>query len=401
MVTVKAAENIIQAQARNFGTETIPFDQALGYVLAEDLRADRDFPPFDRVTMDGIAISYVAFQKGIRTFRMQATQAAGEPAIDLEHETDCLEIMTGAVLPETADTVIRYEDLEITNGAAKVLTKELKKGQNIHFQGKDNKRGEIVATANQVITPALINVAASVGASELKVKSLPRVVVLSTGDELVEVSENPAPYQIRKSNSHTIKAVLQQYKIDAALLHLPDDPETIKTQLQQCLQQYDVILLSGGISKGKFDFVPQVLAELQVEKLFQHVQQRPGKPFWFGKHPDGVLVFAFPGNPVSTFMCLYRYFLPWLQTSVGIKLKPIFARLNTDFTFKPELQYFLQVKLNLNEEAQLVAEPVEGNGSGDLTNLLEAEAFLELPAEVINFKKGEVFRVWPFRLFLT
>ena len=401
MVTVAEAEKIIQAQVRDFGTQTIPFEKALGYVLAEDLIADRDFPPFNRVTMDGIAISFSAFEKGTRIFQIKATQAAGEPAVELATETDCLEIMTGAVLPETADTVIRYEDLEIKNGESEVLIDAVKKGQNIHFRGKDKKQGEVVAAANQFITPVLINVAATVGASELQVKKLPKVVVLSTGDELVEVKEKPAPFQIRKSNSHTIKAVLQAYKVEADLLHLPDEPATIKIQLQNFLQQYDVILLSGGISKGKFDFVPQVLEELQVEKLFQHVQQRPGKPFWFGKHQAGALVFAFPGNPVSTFMCLYRYFLPWLETSLGLPPKKFYACLATDFTFKPELQYFLQVKLHQNEQAKLVAEPVEGNGSGDLANLAEADAFLELPAEISNFKKGEVFRIWPFRQFLT
>ncbi|KAA9346092.1 molybdopterin molybdotransferase MoeA [Adhaeribacter soli] len=397
MVKVAEAEAIIQGQCRDFGAEIIPFDQALGRVLAEDLQADRDFPPFNRVTMDGIAIQFQAFEKGNRSFKIKATQAAGEPAKELQEEADCIEIMTGAVLPQTTDTVIRYEDLEIQNGVATLLTENIKAGQNIHRQGKDKRQGGIVASANQVITPALMNVAASVGATEIKVKKLPRVVVLSTGDELVEVHEKPQPYQIRKSNSYTIQAALQQFKVLAELRHLPDNPEQIRTELLDCLKAYDVILLSGGISKGKFDYVPEVLSELQVETLFQHVQQRPGKPFWFGKHPHGALVFAFPGNPVSTFMCLYRYFFPWLKISFGLDTKKFFACLSTDFTFKPELQYFLQVKLQVSEQGKLVAEPVEGNGSGDLTNLVDADAFLELPAERTHFQAGEVFRVWPFK----
>jgi molybdopterin molybdotransferase len=397
MVKVAEAEAIIQGQCRGFGAETLPFVEAVGRVLAEDLRADRDFPPFNRVTMDGIAIEFQAFEKGIKSFIIKAIQPAGEPAREIEAETDCIEIMTGAVLPQTTDTVIRYEDLEIQNGVARLLTKEIKQGQNVHRQGKDKSLGEIVATSNQVITPALINVAASVGATEIKIKKLPRVIVLSTGDELVEINEKPEPYQIRKSNSYTIQAALQQFKISAELRHLPDNPEQIKAELQDCLKNFDVILLSGGISKGKFDYVPGVLEDLRVETLFQHVQQRPGKPFWFGKHPDSALVFAFPGNPVSTFMCLYRYFFPWLKTSLGLDTKEFYASLSTGFTFKPELQYFLQVKLQVNEQGLLIAKPVEGNGSGDLTNLVDADAFLELPAERTHFKAGEVFRVWPFK----
>lgn len=397
MIKVEEAERIVLEEARDFGVESIPFANALGRILAENLVADRDFPHFDRVTMDGIAISFRAYEKGCRTFRIKATQAAGEPALKLEEESDCVEIMTGAVLPVSADTIIRYEDLEISNGMARVLVEAVVQGQNLHFKGKDKKQGEVIAEASQRVTPALLNAATSVGATALKVKKLPKVVVLSTGDELVEVTENPLPYQIRKSNSYTIQAALRQFNIAADLLHLPDAPETIRTNMQQCLQKYDVILLSGGISKGKFDFVPQVLETLKVKKLIQHVQQRPGKPFWFGKHPAGALVFAFPGNPVSTFMCLYRYFLPWLEASLNLKVPKFFAQLATDFSFKPELQYFLQVKLKCNEKGILVAEPIAGNGSGDLTNLVEADAFLELPAETSFFKAGEAFRIWPFR----
>jgi molybdopterin molybdotransferase len=126
------------------------------------------------------------------------------------------------------------------------------------------------------------------------------------------------------------------------------------------------------------------------------VKQRPGKPFWFGSHDNGALVFALPGNPVSTFMCLHRYLLPWLEKSLGIAQQKVYAVLNEDFTFQPALQYFLQVKLVVDEHARLVAIPVEGNGSGDFANLLDTDAFMELPLERNNFTKGEVHRIWKF-----
>jgi molybdopterin molybdotransferase len=223
------------------------------------------------------------------------------------------------------------------------------------------------------------------------------VVVISSGDELVDVQATPSPYQIRKSNSYMLQAVLAGQGLKADIRHIPDDPEIIKQQLQICLQNYDVLLLSGGISMGKFDYIPQALKDLQVNQVFHKVQQRPGKPFWFGKHDNGVVVFAFPGNPVATFMCTQRYFIPWLNSSLGLAPKqPVYAILDNDFSFQPQLEYYLQVKLNFNEQGQLLATPVEGNGSGDFANLADTDAFMELPLEKNNFKKGEVYRVWVF-----
>lgn len=397
MITVEEAEKIILAQAGDYGAEIIPFDLSLGRVLAENIKADRDLPPFNRVTMDGIAVNYDAIESGISTFKIKATQAAGDEPVDLGEYDDCVEIMTGATLPASADTIIRYEDLEMRAGLATLVTHQIKRGQNIHYKGKDKKKDDLVAGIGQLITPALISMVASVGETELRVKKLPRVVILSSGDELVEVDQSPSPYQIRRSNNYTVKAILQKHHIEAGMLHLPDNPEIIKKQLKNCLENYDVLLLSGGISMGKFDHIPKALEELNVEQLFYKVEQRPGKPFWFGKHTKGPLVFAFPGNPVATFMCLHRYFLPWLNASLGMEPRPLNrAILNDRVSFHYPLKYFLQVKLHQNEQCQLVATPIEGNGSGDFANLTDTNAFMELPLERNEFKKGEVFKIWPF-----
>jgi molybdopterin molybdotransferase len=397
MTTVEQAEKLILAQLRDYGAETTPFEQALGKVLAENITADRDLPPFNRVTMDGVAVNYQALKSGITTFRIKAIQAAGDEPAAIDEPNECVEIMTGAVLPSSADTIIRYEDVEIRAGLASIHAQDIKQGQNIHVQGVDKKQGEILAPAGQLVTPAIISIAASVGKTHLPVKKMPRVVIISSGDELVDVHETPSPYQIRKSNSYTVKAVLQQHGLQPDILHIPDDPEITKTQIQYCLQNYDVLLLSGGISMGKFDYIPQALDDLHVTKVFHKVAQRPGKPFWFGQHQDKALVFAFPGNPVATFMCLHRYFLTWLNTTLGLPQQlPLYAVLDKDFKFQPALQYYLQVKLKSNTQGQLMASPVEGNGSGDFANLADTEAFLELPPERNEFKKGEVFKAWRF-----
>ena len=254
---------------------------------------------------------------------------------------------------------------------------------------------------SQVITPVIISIAASIGKTKLLVKKLPRVVIISSGDELVDVNETPNPYQIRRSNSYIIKPALEKYKLNADVLHIPDNLEITKQNISESLQNYDVIILSGGISMGKFDYIPTALEELAVEKLFHKVQQRPGKPFWFGRHKNGVVIFALPGNPVSTFMCFTRYVMPWLKTCMGMPYTGSrYAILTGDFSFSPSLQYFLQVKLNMEPNGTLTATPFEGNGSGDFANLSEADAFMELPLERNNFTKGEVFPIWPFKEIL-
>lgn len=396
-IKVSQAETIIQSRVKDFGSEEVPFERTLGRVLAEDLYADRDLPPFNRPTVDGIAIQFHSFNTGIHQFRIRATQAAGEEPSGIEKDDECVEIMTGAALHDSVDTVIRYEDITIKDSLATINVQEIKKGQNIHPQGKDKRKGDIVAKANQIITPALVGLAASIGKIKLTVKRLPHIVVITTGDEMVSADTTPASYQLRRSNDSTIKAVLQHYNTKADTLHLNDNYSLIKRELMRCLQAYNVILMSGGVSMGKFDYVPKALQELKVEELFHKVKQRPGKPFWFGAHGNDALVFAFPGNPVSAFMCLHRYFLPWLESSLGIELKPVYAVLNKNISFPHPLQYFAQVKLAVNEKGNLLAEPLEGNGSGDFSNLIDTDAFLELPLEKDKFKKGEVYRVWKYK----
>ncbi len=397
MIPVEEAEKIILSQAKDFGTETISFQNCLGRILAEDIMTDRDLPPFNRATMDGIAISYAAFEKGIRSFFITGIQAAGDTPPRINNQNECIEIMTGAALPSATDTMVRYEDIRMEHNTATLLTEEINRGQNIHLKGKDRKQNDVVAKAPQYIAPALISILATVGKTKVRVKKLPRVVIISTGNELVDMDATPNPYQIRKSNSYTIQAALQQYGLQADIMHIPDDLQVACEQLKICLNQYDVLLLSGGISMGKFDYVPQALEKLEVQKFFHKVQQRPGKPFWFGVHKNKVMIFAFPGNPVSTFLCLHRYFVPWLLTSLALKIEKRFAVLNKDVSFPVALHYFLQVQIKWSENGQLLANPIEGNGSGDFANLLDTDAFMELPPEQHQFKKGEAYRIWPFK----
>lgn len=396
MITSNKALHIILNNIENFGTEEINFKDSLGRILKEDIKADRDLPPFNRASMDGIGITIEAFNSGKREFKIEGIQPAGSPQLTLQDKNNCIEIMTGAMTPLNTDIVIPYELVEINGGWAKINTEHIKYYQNIHKKGLDRKQNDILITKNTVISPAEIGVLATVGKSNIKVANLPKVMVISTGDELVEVNQTPEAYQIRRSNVHTLVSILDKLKIKADIIHIADDKPLLKLKIEEILKKYDVLLFSGAVSKGKFDFLPEIFEELGIVKLFHKVSQRPGKPFWFGKKNEKT-IFAFPGNPVSTFVSCMKYFYPWYRKSVNIDHEnQNFAVLAKDFTFKPDLTYFLQVKLE-NKNGTIYAYPIAGHGSGDLANLVDNDAFLELPTGKDTFKKGEVFPVIDYR----
>ena len=396
MISVEEAKNIILNVTQNFGVEEIPFIKSVGRILKEDIVADRDFPPFNRVSMDGIAIDFNVFQNGQRAFKIAAIQPAGSPQIKLQNKENCLEVMTGAVLPNNTNVVIRYEDVVIKNGVASIQVNEVKELQNIHQKGKDRKSGDVLINKNKIISAAEIGVLATVGKSTIKVAKLPKVMIISTGDELVKVTVNPLPHQIRRSNVFTLVSLLERLNISSETEHITDDKPILKQKIVNYLKQFDVLLFSGAVSKGKFDFLPEVFTELGVEKLFHKVTQRPGKPFWFGQ-TENCKIFAFPGNPNSTFVNCLAYFYPWYYKSVGVEVQEETAILKEDVTFKPNLTYFLQVKLS-DKFGHLLATPIQGNGSGDLASLVNADAFIQLPkTEKSLFKQGENFPIIRYR----
>lgn len=412
MIPVTTAKQLILQNSQDFGIEEIPFLQSVGRVLKEDIRADRDFPPFNRVAMDGIAINYRFFEQGNRAFKIDGIQPAGSPQKTMSNASFCYEVMTGAVLPNNCDTVIRYEDVNLNNGTATIMVDEIKEAQNIHTQGKDGLLGNLLIPKNTIISSAEIGVLATVGKAYVTVAKLPKIMIVSTGDELVDVTETPQVHQIRRSNVFTLVALLQELKIPSETAHITDSKEVLKNKIAAFLKEYDVLLFSGAVSKGKFDFLPEVFEELKVEKLFHKVTQRPGKPFWFGsstpetisdrnenntKNHRKTIVFAFPGNPISTYVNCLVYFYDWYKKSMGIQLQETKAILAEDVTFKPTLTYFLQVKL-ANENGLLKAYPIKGNGSGDLASLVHTDGFIELPKTTqLVFKKGQSFPIIKYR----
>jgi molybdopterin molybdotransferase len=378
MITVENALKIVHAHLGHWGTEEIFLDQSLGRILQEEIVADRDFPPFNRVTMDGIGLSFDQFEKGQRVFEIKGVAPAGALQKELQDSSCCLEVMTGATVPIGVDIVVRYEDLEIQEGTATVRLSSLNRNQNIHFKGSDRHQGSVILSPGKCISASEVGVCATVGKNKISVSRLPKTL-------------------IRRSNVYRIATVLKSYQIQPTTMHLSDDYDEIVKRLESEMAHYDLILLSGGVSAGKFDYLPEALSAIGVEKLFHKVKQRPGKPFWFGKKEDK-LIFAFPGNPVSSFMCAQQYFKPWLDHSLRSSETPLpWAELVEDVHFKPDLTYFLEVKIVFHPSGKIKAYPVKGNGSGDLANLVDADAFIQLPSGRSDFLQGEIFPFIAYR----
>lgn len=404
----EAVDRVLAGQAFASKTSSCALEHATGRVLREDLFADRPHPPFDRVAMDGIAIVWSEFEAGQRDFEVDGCQRAGIEKLKLENIHHCFEVMTGSILPEGCDTVVPYESIEITNdqiGKIARIKTDVQYRQNIHFQGSDYAAGEVLLKKGRSIGSAEVAVAATIGKNALKAASLPKIAIVSTGDELVDVEETPLAHQIRKSNVHALSSLLGEFSLNSfrknvQLFHLPDKKEDIFQSLQKLLDENDVLLLSGGVSAGKFDFVPEVLADLKVEKIFHKVAQKPGKPMWFGLGPKKQLVYGLPGNPISAVVCARRYVVPGLQRLIGLKRSPnLKVRLSESVNFKKNLTYFCPVRVEISEEAVWQAFPVSFNGSGDLAALTKSDGFIQLPVAQDQFSVGEVHPFFSWRSF--
>ncbi|MCG2460355.1 molybdopterin molybdotransferase MoeA [Flavobacteriaceae bacterium F89] len=396
MITFEEAYKKVIHYRRNYGTETVGLLEATGRVLALDIKADRDFPPFDRSTKDGIAIAVEALDGEKNQLRIEGVLPAGNPRAELSDKNNCMEIMTGAVVPKGADTVVMYEDINIANGLA-TINQNPTRGQNIHVRGSDVNQGATVLYQDTKISGAEIGILAAVGVTQVVVKKLPSITLISTGNELVEVEETPLPHQIRKSNMQSLYAALREEGIVAQQVHLNDQSEDVREGLQKALQESDVLLLSGGVSKGKFDFIPLAMEELGVKKIFHKVLQRPGKPFWFGVHKaTSTLIFSFPGNPVSTFANYHVYFKDWLKKSLGLPILGFDVILTESILANGTLTLFLGVKTFM-EAGKLRASLVTENGSGDLMSLAKSDGFIRLAPRDTPYAIGEAVPFVPAR----
>ena len=397
LITPRLAEEAINSRLTCLPIESLPLTQCVGGTLRENIYAERDAPPYDRVFMDGVAVDSERLRRGLRRFRIQATQAAGAPALKLASGENAIEVMTGSVLPVATDCVIPVEQYDVVDGIVSLKSAVTATPyHNVHRRGSDSRQGALLLKTGTLLRAPEIAVAASAGMARVRVSSQPAVMIVSTGDELVEPGDPIADFQVRRSNAYACAATLR--KRGFARVgddHLLDDEEILRERLAMHLTTHEVLILSGGVSMGKFDLVPKVLVQLGVQEVFHNVAQRPGRPMWFGIGPQGQSVFGLPGNPVSTLICLIRYVIPAIAEAMGTsRLSPERLALASPVTFQPALAYFLPVAIQQDEWGRPWVNPRPPNGSGDFLSLAGSDGFVELPPGPNTYPKGFVSNVY-------
>jgi molybdopterin molybdotransferase len=395
MISVQQAQGLLGLHVPTAAKDTCALAEGQGRVLLQDLVADRDGPPFHRVAMDGVAIALEAWRGGRRRFFCGGMQAAGDPQMHLTGPEQCLEAMTGAALPVGCSGVVPFEHCR-KDGSDYVIDDDFDffDMKNIHRQGEDFRVGDVVLPANLRLQSPSIAVAASLGYGELLCAKTPSIAWVTTGSELVDVDAKPLPHQIRKSNLHTgVAACRSRGYSRLSCHHLPDDEQTTRSTLAVLLEEHDYVILSGGVSKGKLDFVPAALEALGVEKVFHRVAQKPGKPLWFGVKGQR-RVFGLPGNPASMLVCLERYVLPFLDRQAGLAAPPL-LRLPCAETFpaKSRLTLFKTARV-VDGPSGASLELCRDHGSGDHAALARGQGFVEIPPADQAWPAGTLF---PFR----
>ncbi|AFW01492.1 molybdopterin molybdenumtransferase MoeA [Gluconobacter oxydans] len=377
LLSVAQAMDLVLGYAGHFGTEQVSLAEASGRILQQTICAERAQPPYDRVMMDGIAYRYGTGP----VLGCQGIQRAGVPGQALPEGNACLEVMTGAVLPPGADTVVPVERLvrdgrhiRFEDGYAP------EKGQFIHRKGSDCGAGhELLAPGLRLNGPALAVLAGN-GHATVEVSSIPSIGIIATGDELVEVGASVRDWEIRRSNEYALTGALASRgftRLERSVV--PDDLAETMLALEKQLARHDVLVLSGGVSMGQFDHVPKALMKLGVERVFHKVAQRPGKPLWFGVGPEGQRVFGLPGNPVSATCCATRYVIPMLLAAQGVERPETYSvELTVDAARVATLTRYLPVRVTHDGSGRALATPYPMPTSGDFSFLAATDGFVEL-----------------------
>ena len=396
LITPRQADEAISSRLTCLPIESLPLTQCVGATLRENIYAERDQPPFDRVAMDGIALDSAGLAKD-RRLRLQGILGAGAPALKLSSAAHAIEVMTGAILPVGCDCVVPIEQLILTDGIAEInATVPVAPYLNVHRRASDGRQGALLLESGTLLRAPEVAVAASAGMARVRVSHQPSIMVISTGDELIEPGEPIADYQVRRSNAYAVAATLRQRGYGRiGDDHVLDDEVSLRERLALHLTTHEVVILSGGVSMGRYDLVPKVLTHLGVVEVFHKVAQRPGKPMWFGIGAQGQAVFGLPGNPVSTLVCLIRYVLPGIAAAMGANRQPAERlALAAPVTVQTELTYFVPVALQIDDWGRAWANPKPTNGSGDFLSLSGTDGFAEIPPGPNTHPKGFVTTVY-------
>lgn len=397
MQTIEQALQIILSNTKNFGTETISIHECMNRVLATDIFADRDYPPFNRATMDGYALNSEEFTNGkTNIFNIQDIIHAGNGKQVEIQRGNCVKIMTGAPIPKGANAVIRIEDTILKNNMVQFNIEAVKPKQNIAIQGEDAKKGDLVIKKGKQLNSNSIALLAVTGQNVIQVKKLPSVALVSTGNEIVPVDSPILSHQIRDSNVFSLKSSLEKYKITCLKTSLVEDD---KLALQTILHSYlnkDLLIISGGVSKGDADYVPEVLKSLGVNEIFHRVAIKPGNPLWFGKMPNGGVVFGLPGNPISVQVGFKVFIEPYLRKCLEMPLiEPLYLPLFGEKNKKTKFTEYFPCKLT-NETMKTGLIPNRMNTSGDISTTNGSDGIAIHPEEIETINKNDIiaFYFW-------
>jgi len=390
MTNVIEAKKLIDENVSSLEPVTLPLQQAAGLILADDVHATMDIPAFPQSSMDGYAFSFEGWKKNSR-LKIKGEVAAGSNETFTLLPENAVRIFTGAAVPAGADTVIMQEKTKVENGELKIEDDNLQIGASIRPKGSEIKADALAIEKENVLSPAAIGFLAGIGITEVKVYPNPSITIIITGNELQQPGRQLEYGQVYESNSFSLKAALNQLQIEKVeILHATDKPEIVTGTLQKALRQSDVILVTGGISVGEYDFVLQAANECGVEKLFHKVKQRPGKPLYFGKKENKV-VFGLPGNPSSVLTCFYQYVTLAMERLCKrkISLQIIRVPLLRPFQKNTGLTHFLKGFYDGK-----TAVPLDAQESYRLSSFARANCLLEIDEDITSLKEGQLVSIY-------
>jgi len=388
MISFEKAYEIVMASGFETGTETVPFTESPDRILAEDVISDMDMPPFNKSSVDGFACRKAELGNDLEIIE---TIPAGKWPGKEVGKLQCSRIMTGAAVPSGADCVVMVEDTELLP-SGKIRFKGSFTKENVAVRGEDIKKGDVVLSAGKMIRPQDIAVMATAGHTLVSVRRMPCVAVLSSGDELVEPDEVPGISQIRNSNAVQLMAQVKRAGASGKYYGIArDDEEVTFSLVEKAISENDIVLISGGVSMGDFDFVPSVLQKAGVRLLFTRVAVQPGKPITFGVHPD-TIVFGLPGNPVSSFIQFELLVRPLIYKMMRYNWKPLTISLPMEKKFTRRFtERMAVIPVTINGEGYV--SPVEYHGSAHISALPEAFGVVTLPVGRGIMEEGEIVSV--------
>ena len=393
MIPISEAFDIITRETPRLSAENVDIAEVVGRVLAEDIIADMDMPPFDRSQMDGYAVIAAETENAPVKLKIVGESAAGRGWHNEMNAGEAVRIMTGAPVPTGADAV---QKVELTNEADESVTieKSVSVGQSIVNQGAEIGKGEMIFPAGTIITENMIASLAAFGYSTVTVARRPRVTILPTGTEIVEVSEKPGADQIRNSNAVMLQTFADKYGVASTLPIACDDINDLKNKIKSGIENSDIIVITGGVSVGKYDLTKAALRDLGAEIFFERLRLKPGKPAVFARLGNA-LIFGLPGNPVSTAVTFYlfvRKAMLLMQGAARCDLKPGYAVLTKSGKGAKDRDSYLPATLKAGNGGRLFAEPLKWGGSSDFVGFARAEALIIVPAGK-TFDEGDVVEI--------